>query len=553
MSRWRNGDVQIDLPAVFVPAISKVFKDAGKTLEAEDMLGSVKKYNSTSVNIELDGWGADFTKEVLSALLHHEITPPKSIVSLIKGYGRVISNPHGAKVRSLKLLPRLIIEYLSTDAIDGWLYRRTVDDVHVAYVVKDVYYHEPNRRDERSYVIMHLSCNRARGNYQDELEGGVDTTSVTFDRDDIEGRTVDQVLLAAHYLKETEELKAEYEQQLKLYQDYQPQKSKQFLCSNRASNVSGSWWSADDGYRLPHPTKMVNDEDLLERTSTMFCGNDFWEEYEVGEMFRSIPLHPYLLMYDLTKYTLCWVHVSNMKPYVYDPSLRDKLVLPQKHRDLIDVLTADMDVFMEDIIGGKSGGTAILCHGAPGLGKTLTAEVYSEIVERPLYRVPAGQLGTTLGDVEKNLMEILQRAERWGAVMLLDEADVYIRRRGEDLNHNAVVAAFLRTLEYFNGLLFLTTNRANDVDDAIASRMVAMFKYEIPDEEQAKQLWTILSNQFELIIPEKRIDRLVAEFKGISGRDIKQLLKLTAKYCKRKNVKLDVEAFRICAMFRGLN
>src|SRR3546814_2642760 len=52
----------------------------------------------------------------------------------------------------------------------------------------------------------------------------------------------------------------------------------------------------------------------------------------------------------------------------------------------------------------------------------------------------------------------------------LDEADVYIRCRDNDLEHNAIVAEFLRTLEYFNGLLFMTTNRINDVDDAILSR-----------------------------------------------------------------------------------
>jgi SpoVK/Ycf46/Vps4 family AAA+-type ATPase len=173
--------------------------------------------------------------------------------------------------------------------------------------------------------------------------------------------------------------------------------------------------------------------------------------------------------------------------------LRDKLVLPQAHRDLIDILTADRNFLMEDIVEGKSGGTTILCKGAPGLGKTLTAEVYAEVVGKPLYRVHSGQLGVTAGSVEANLSKILQRAARWDSVLLLDEADVYIRRRDNDLQHNAIVAEFLRTLEYFNGLLFMTTNRVADIDDAILSRCIAIIQFETPTKEQAAQLWKSLA------------------------------------------------------------
>ncbi len=192
-----------------------------------------------------------------------------------------------------------------------------------------------------------------------------------------------------------------------------------------------------------------------------------------------------------------------------------------------------------------------MLHGGPGVGKTLTAEVYSEIIHKPLYRIDAGQLGTTIKDVEGNLETILKRAERWGAILLIDEADVYIRKRADDLNQNAIVAAFLRTLEYFNGLLFMTTNRSEEVDDAIISRMVAVFKYETPTLEMRPTLWFVLSSQFECKIDAK-IDDLVREFPEASGRDIKQLLRLTKKYCTKKQVPMDLEAFRICAMFRGL-
>jgi AAA+ superfamily predicted ATPase len=189
--------------------------------------------------------------------------------------------------------------------------------------------------------------------------------------------------------------------------------------------------------------------------------------------------------------------------------------------------------------------------GASGLGKTLTAEVYSEVVGKPLYRVHSGQLGISADSVESALTTILRRAARWDAILLLDEADVYIRRRDNDLQHNAIVAEFLRTLEYFDGLLFMTTNRVGDVDDAILSRCIAVIKYEIPPHDDAIRLWQSLSTQFRADLPAELIADLVINFPNSSGRDIKELLKLTSRYCMSTSVPLSLEAFRQCAVFRG--
>jgi hypothetical protein len=110
-------------------------------------------------------------------------------------------------------------------------------------------------------------------------------------------------------------------------------------------------------------------------------------------LFCRIPVHPYMLMFHLELHHHLWVHVDDMTPYVYQPDLKQKLILPEEQTDLIDILTAEMDVLMDDIVAGKSGGTTVLCAGPPGVGKTLTAEVYAEIIQRPLYRVHSGQLG----------------------------------------------------------------------------------------------------------------------------------------------------------------
>ena len=59
-------------------------------------------------------------------------------------------------------------------------------------------------------------------------------------------------------------------------------------------------------------------------------------------------------------------------------------------------------------------------------------------------------------------------AYRWQVVLLLDEADVYLERRAtNDVLRNSLVSVFLRNLEYYRGILFLTTNRVGDFDKAV--------------------------------------------------------------------------------------
>jgi AAA+ superfamily predicted ATPase len=208
---------------------------------------------------------------------------------------------------------------------------------------------------------------------------------------------------------------------------------------------------------------------------------------------------------------------------------------------------------MDDIVAGKSGGTTVLCAGPPGVGKTLTAEVYAEIVKRPLYRVHSGQLGLNVAAMETALKEALLRAQRWGAVMLIDEADVYIKRRQDDMTMNAVVGVFLRVLEYFNGLLFLTTNRIDDLDEAIVSRCIALIRFHSPDAEARKRIWGVMSEQFALGLDEALIGTLVDIYPQTSGRDIKGLAKLVAKYCRHRDIRPDLDVFKRCAVFRGLD
>ena len=415
----------------------------------------------------------------------------------------ILGAPQARKIPDLdKLVPGLAA-YFSRDVIDGWLYKRNKDGVLLPWLIHRLRHVVPDQG--APYVVIDLIANTMQAAGREEssdlrMRRAGMTNAIVINSHDIANRTIPELLTELGYFKECPEFKQEYEVQAKRFLKYQRQFGKQFVARNAAFTMDEKFRIGMLPFKAGTTAKCVNDEEILDRRFEMMTDAEFWRQNGFEQGFEKIPLHCYVHLFHLELHQNIWVHVQNLTSYEYKPELREKLILPTQHRELIDILTADMNVLMEDIVEGKSGGTTILCKGAPGLGKTLTAEVYSEVVGKPLYRVHSGQLGITAASVEQNLSEILRRAARWDAILLLDEADVYIRCRDNDLQHNAIVAEFLRTLEYFKGLLFMTTNRVGDVDDAILSRCIATIKYEVPPKEDAMRLWKSLATQFLSLI-----------------------------------------------------
>ncbi|KNG47000.1 aaa family atpase [Stemphylium lycopersici] len=125
--------------------------------------------------------------------------------------------------------------------------------------------------------------------------------------------------------------------------------------------------------------------------------------------------------------------------------------------------------------------------GFPGVGKTLTAESVALMAGKPLLSVGVSDIGIEGDKVEANLQKVFDLAGRWEAVLLFDEADVFLEARGDgenDLRRNAMVSVLLRVLEYYDGILILTTNRMKSFDIAVQSRIHIAIKYDELDSEQ---------------------------------------------------------------------
>jgi len=110
-------------------------------------------------------------------------------------------------------------------------------------------------------------------------------------------------------------------------------------------------------------------------------------------------------------------------------------------------------------------------------------------------QISAGDLSSDAAKLEKQLSLIFELADHWNALLLLDEADVFLRKRDTDHTHNSLVSVFLRKLEYYQGIMLLTTNRVRDFDDAIQSRIHLALRYSPLGVDTRRGIWdTFLQN-----------------------------------------------------------
>lgn len=263
-----------------------------------------------------------------------------------------------------------------------------------------------------------------------------------------------------------------------------------------------------------------------------------------------VPVHPLVPCFDLRRHARLRVHLNNLTPYVFQRGVGDRLILPPRDRALIEMLVDESANTFQDVVSGKGQSINILSGGPAGTGKTLTAEVLAEYKERPLYSVQCSQLGIDPETIEKNLAVILQRANRWNAILLLDEADVYITKRGSSLQHNAIVGVFLRILEYAQCILIMTTNLVANVDDAIASRCIVKIGYEVPPPDDQVRIWRQLADLNTIVVSDDTIQTFVTRHPRTSGRDVKNLLKLASFVSKRDGRPVDIETLEFALQYK---
>lgn len=550
---------QVSVPMVFLNQLkTELPQDSKEFMLVEKLIKNLGWRTSelSILTIDID----NFSDLLLDKLIEYGKTVKgvvgnRKLVNEIESYRRVQQNPEGGIVTDLQALKIVIDKYVETTT-EHYVFRKDqLTSTMTPFVVIKSTYSPPQTRGESyipPYTTVKLESTRMGNSVED---------FITFYNSDIKGAkaTVKDLLEAKGWYLENEVLLNSYKEDLQLFFKYKDMIGSQFLgrgLAYEAEENSGRWYRRNALTSLEKdgsPYKLVVDtfpgKELIRKvtTSLQFIGenaNTNNGEDESEGNWVTIPVQPYLRMFNLQTHSFLDVHVNSLSEYVYDISLGEKLILPEDHKQLIDILSRGLGEEMSDIIRGKTGGVIVIATGPPGTGKTLTAEVYSEVVQKPLYIVQASQLGVDLTSLENRLLETLERSSRWGAILLIDEADVYIHERGSDIMQNAIVGTFLRVLEYYRGILFMTSNRGDIIDDAIMSRKTAHIQYTLPEPEQQRDIWRVLSHEFKVDLSKELIEELLKEFPKLSGRDIKNHIKLAKLLSLKLQKPMEVSLFQ---------
>lgn len=491
------------------------------------------------VEIETDRMDAKAIDELIPILHDSDSGREARALTAIRTYK---TGDFSKKVPSFPAFPAGLRDFFRANKIRGWVFVER-GGIMYPYALESIYVREANPRDKDdkpSCTLKMVAFGPSGERFRGPSALGKTDFQRTWEPTDVTRKSIPDILTEAGLILETDELLAEHDAHLERFDKDMAHRFAEQIA------LTGGHYDEDE---LPsgmvrkaiHDLKMSEQPARPSGVDSRLLGEDI-----------DMPVHPCIKSFDLHSHTFGWNHVSEIEPYAYDKSLREKLVLPRSHRDLLDVLTADLSVFSGDIIKGKSAGNIIVCQGLPGLGKTLTAEVYSELTETPIYAVHSGTMGTTPDAVEKSLKVIFKRQRRWGCLVLLDEADVFVKARGDSIVQNAIVAEFLRTLEYFEGLMFMTTNRPDDIDDAIISRAAAIITYRPPTPSHAIRIWEVMFAQNGVKPDSDLLVALTELFPSIAPRDIKMLLRLVLRVATSKDVPITLDLFRRIAMFRAV-
>ncbi|EFX04252.1 aaa family ATPase [Grosmannia clavigera kw1407] len=231
-------------------------------------------------------------------------------------------------------------------------------------------------------------------------------------------------------------------------------------------------------------------------------------------------LPPRVLGYSLEQKR--WVHldIDRLKQLAKADSKNfdEKLMLHDDNKKLIkNSVKAHGSQNVVDYTPNKGKGLILLLWGVPGVGKTLTAESVAMLAGKPLFSIGVSDIGTESSMVEANLQRVFSLAGLWEAVLLLyvmanrlfifgattneknsDEADVFLEDRssqGSNIHRNTMVSVLLRILEYYEGILILTTNRVRTFDIAVQSRIHIAIEYKELSDDQRENIFIDFLNQ----------------------------------------------------------
>ncbi|KAL6714398.1 hypothetical protein ACLMJK_007821 [Lecanora helva] len=221
---------------------------------------------------------------------------------------------------------------------------------------------------------------------------------------------------------------------------------------------------------------------------------------------------PYLGGMSLDKDKWGYFLIDNLKAIDWVPTLWDNLELESVRKGILLDLVDGYDPSKYGK-SEKGRGLVVFLMGPPGSGKTLTVESLAEFKRRPLYKTSPSQWKDRMHidpendfTPEEKFRSIFRLAHRWNAILMMDEADSIISQSDHkppalqgDMKIFSIIKvyikmlitylAFLREVETYRGIAFLTSNMDRNIDEAVQSRLTATLQYHHPNQSQAQKAW----------------------------------------------------------------
>jgi hypothetical protein len=166
-----------------------------------------------------------------------------------------------------------------------------------------------------------------------------------------------------------------------------------------------------------------------------------------------------------------------------------------------------------------------LFYGPPGTGKTMTAGLIGKQTGRAVYRIDLSLVVSKyIGETEKNLASVFDRAQHRAWILFFDEADALFGKRSEtrdshDRYANQEVAYLLQRIETFDGIAILASNLRDNIDAAFARRFESVIYFPMPGPDQRSLLWRQGFSQQAKLAPELDLGVIAKEYE-LSGAAI---------------------------------
>lgn len=224
------------------------------------------------------------------------------------------------------------------------------------------------------------------------------------------------------------------------------------------------------------------------------------------------------------------------------------LVLAPETLEQIQELHAWIDyekTLMQDWHLGKRlrPGYKCLFYGPSGTGKTITATLLGKKMEKDVYRIDLSSVVSKyIGETEKNLERIFDRAENMNCILFFDEADALFSKRtnissSHDRYANQEVSYLLQRIEDFSGIVILASNFKNNFDEAFSRRFQAIVEFPMPTPTERYRLWKeALPSQVEL--DEKTSLKAIAKDYKLAGGAILNIVRYALLMTLQKQAKI---------------